>query len=87
MEQMMMKKFAHWDSELAVGAMNSTQWPRLDYTKCVNGVAEAIKGDPHHTFRCKNVSSPAIRLSKSDPNWYFRSTFTISSTTQLLDPH
>jgi choice-of-anchor B domain-containing protein len=34
--------------------MNATSWPRLNPTKCVNGVAEAIKGDPLHTFRCKN---------------------------------
>ena len=36
--------------------MDSTKWPRLKYTKCVDGVAEAVKGDPLQTFRCKNVS-------------------------------
>ncbi|CZT10353.1 uncharacterized protein RAG0_14846 [Rhynchosporium agropyri] len=56
MENMMMKKFAHWDAELEAGAMNSAQWPRLNWTtKCVDGIAAAIPGDPHHTFRCKNT--------------------------------
>jgi len=63
MEKMMMKKFAHWDAELEAGAMDAAQWPRLNYTtKCVNGIAAAIPGDPHHTFRCKNVSNTHIRL-------------------------
>jgi hypothetical protein len=58
-QQLIAKKIAHWEAEQAAGLMNATSWPRLNPTKCVNGVAEAIKGDPLHTFRCKNVSLPA----------------------------
>lgn len=36
--------------------MNSTKWPRLGYTKCVDGFAQAIPDSPAHKFRCKNVS-------------------------------
>lgn len=55
--RLMAKKIAHWEAEEAVGMMNSSQWPRLGYTKCVNGFAEAIPGDPLHKFRCKNVGA------------------------------
>lgn len=37
------------------GKFSTAKWPRLNYTKCINGVAEAIKGDPSHTFKCKNT--------------------------------
>lgn len=47
---------AHWKKEEEMGLMDSTKWPRLGYTPCKNGVAEAVKGDPLHKFRCKNVS-------------------------------
>jgi hypothetical protein len=40
--------------------MAGDQFPRLNATKCVNGIAEAISGDPLHTFKCKNVSDPNI---------------------------
>jgi len=61
----MMKKFAHWDAELEAGVMDAAQWPRLNWTtKCVNGLAAAIPGDPHHTFRCKNVSCSRFIPSK-----------------------
>ncbi|CRK18636.1 hypothetical protein BN1723_017689 [Verticillium longisporum] len=41
---------------LAGAALAATSaWPRLNYTKCVNGYAEAIKGDPLHKFKCKNI--------------------------------
>lgn len=46
---------AHWEAEEAVGLMNSSQWPRLGYTKCVDGYAEALPDSPLHNFRCKNV--------------------------------
>ncbi|KAM0322522.1 hypothetical protein ACHAQA_009368 [Verticillium albo-atrum] len=54
-EQMMAKKMAYWHAEFEAGLLESSQWPRLNYTKCVNGYAEAIKGDPLHKFKCKNV--------------------------------
>lgn len=50
------RKLAHFEAELAAGNYDSSIYPRLDYTKCVNGLAVAIKGDATHTFKCKNVS-------------------------------
>ncbi|KAH7634660.1 hypothetical protein B0T09DRAFT_378529 [Sordaria sp. MPI-SDFR-AT-0083] len=55
MDRIMAHKFEQWEAKLASGALNSTQWPRLNYTKCVNGIAEAIHGDALQTFRCKNM--------------------------------
>lgn len=43
---------------MEAGLMASDQFPRLNATKCVNGIAEAISGDPLHTFKCKNVRFP-----------------------------
>lgn len=37
------------------GMLNSSVWPRLDYTKCEGGIAQAIPGDPLHGFKCKNM--------------------------------
>ncbi|EGY16228.1 uncharacterized protein VDAG_07392 [Verticillium dahliae VdLs.17] len=54
-EQMMARKMAHWTAEFEAGLLQSSKWPRLNYTKCVNGYAEAIKGDPLHKFKCKNL--------------------------------
>ncbi|KAK8050979.1 hypothetical protein PG993_002364 [Apiospora rasikravindrae] len=54
-DRLMAKKIAHWESQEAVGAMNASVWPRLDYTKCIDGFAEAIPGDPLHKFKCKNI--------------------------------
>ena len=68
MDEIMHIKLAHWEAEMLSGAWNSSQWPRLGYAKCINGVAEAIPGDPLNTFRCKNVSpsepqySPTLRF-------------------------
>ncbi|KAK1623511.1 hypothetical protein BDP81DRAFT_503096 [Colletotrichum phormii] len=54
-EKLMSAKITQWEAELEAGLMNSSSWPRLNYTKCVDGVAEAIPGDPLHKFRCKNI--------------------------------
>ncbi|KAH7374748.1 hypothetical protein B0T11DRAFT_308627 [Plectosphaerella cucumerina] len=54
-EKIMSTKLEFWQGEAAAGLLDSTKWPRLNYTKCVNGVAEAVKGDPLHTFKCKNI--------------------------------
>ncbi|RBQ86437.1 hypothetical protein VDGD_08047 [Verticillium dahliae] len=54
-EHIMAEKLSFWQGEQAAGLLDSTKWPRLNYTKCVNGKAEAVKGDPLHTFRCKNI--------------------------------
>jgi hypothetical protein len=48
-------KKAAWLAEADMGLLDSTQWPRLNYTKCTNGVAAAVPGDPNLTFRCKNM--------------------------------
>ena len=58
----MAKKKAHWKAEEEAGLLDSTQWPRLNYTKCVNGIAQAIEGSDTHKFRCKNVSHPARNI-------------------------
>lgn len=54
MENMERKK-ALWMADFEAGLMNSSKWPRLNYTQCIDGKAEAVKGDPLQTFRCKNV--------------------------------
>lgn len=45
---------AQWNAELVSGAMNSSQWPELGYTKCENGFAAAIPGSTNDTFRCNS---------------------------------
>ncbi|KAH7304019.1 hypothetical protein B0I35DRAFT_454867 [Stachybotrys elegans] len=42
-------------AQAEAGMLNSTVWPRLNYTKCEDGVAQAIPGDPLHGFKCKNI--------------------------------
>ena len=54
MRNMERKKKA-WLAKYEMGALDSTVWPRLNYTKCIDGKAEAVKGDPMQTFRCKNM--------------------------------
>ncbi|KAH8650523.1 hypothetical protein BGZ60DRAFT_534184 [Tricladium varicosporioides] len=53
--KIMAAKKAHWEAETVSGAMNSSQFPKLGYTKCINGFAEAIPGDPLYKFRCRNM--------------------------------
>jgi hypothetical protein len=43
----------------------AAQYPRLNYTKCVNGIAEAIPGDAASTFKCKDVSPATAACSAS----------------------
>ena len=54
-DRIMAKKIAHWEAEEAAGILDSTQWERLNYTKCVDGFAEAIPGSAVHKFKCKNM--------------------------------
>lgn len=54
--EIMKIKMAHWDFEVASGAMNSELYPELGYTKCIDGFAAAIPGDFNNTFKCRNVS-------------------------------
>jgi hypothetical protein len=51
---------AQWDAEMAAGAMDSTQYPELGYTKCEDGFAAAIPGDKNNTFKCNNVSNSSV---------------------------
>lgn len=44
------------------GQKDSTQYPELGYTPCVDGFAAAIPGDVNNTFRCNNVSFLTGRL-------------------------
>jgi hypothetical protein len=55
METSMARKKALWLASAEAGLMNSSVWPRLNYTKCIDGVAAAIPGDPLNTFKCKNM--------------------------------
>ncbi|KAH7311336.1 hypothetical protein B0I35DRAFT_377428 [Stachybotrys elegans] len=48
-------KMSQWAEEEALGMMESSQYPELGYTPCVNGFAAAIPGDDHNTFRCRNI--------------------------------
>ncbi|CAK1357225.1 unnamed protein product [Cercospora beticola] len=48
-------KMAQWEEEMQTGAMNSSQWPELGFTKCENGFAAAIPGDVNNTFSCHNT--------------------------------
>ncbi|KAG9231338.1 hypothetical protein BJ875DRAFT_444182 [Amylocarpus encephaloides] len=54
-EELMARKMNHWAAEAEAGLMESVQYPELGYTKCINGIAEAIPGDAKNTFRCNNV--------------------------------
>ncbi|KFA70586.1 hypothetical protein S40285_04709 [Stachybotrys chlorohalonatus IBT 40285] len=51
----MQHKMDNWMAEFDAGLLNSSQWPRLNYTKCVDGVAAAVPGNPLLTFRCRNM--------------------------------
>ncbi|EUC35531.1 hypothetical protein COCCADRAFT_3211 [Bipolaris zeicola 26-R-13] len=48
-------KVAQWDAELASGQMDSSRYPELGYTPCVDGFAAAIPGNYNNTFKCHNI--------------------------------
>lgn len=54
-ERLMQGKISAWRAEHDAGLLHSEKWPRLNYTKCIDGKAEAVPGDPLLTFRCKNI--------------------------------
>ncbi|GAB7359548.1 hypothetical protein MBLNU230_g6736t1 [Neophaeotheca triangularis] len=54
-EMLMGMKMAQWDAEIEAGTMESSQYPELGYTKCIDGFAEAIPGDQNNTFQCNNI--------------------------------
>lgn len=74
-------KVAQWDAEIAAGKMDSSQYPELGYTKCVNGFAAAIPGDEKNTFRCNNVRSLTPTTMVLGTDSLFRSTCTTSCRT------
>ncbi|KAH6695595.1 hypothetical protein F5X68DRAFT_258181 [Plectosphaerella plurivora] len=51
----MQRKISLWTAEAEAGLLDSTKWPRLNKTSCVNGFVDAIPGDPLHKFSCKNI--------------------------------
>lgn len=46
---------ASWAKAKEAGVFDTTQYPELGYTKCVNGWIEAIPGDRNNNFRCHNT--------------------------------
>ncbi|EGY21252.1 hypothetical protein VD0002_g2463 [Verticillium dahliae] len=54
-ERNMKHKMDAWMGEFDAGLLNSEVWPRLNYTKCIDGKAAAVPGNELLTFRCKNI--------------------------------
>ncbi|KAL8415360.1 hypothetical protein RB596_006097 [Gaeumannomyces avenae] len=54
-QQHLKNKVDNWMAAANAGLFSSEKWPRLNYTKCIDGKVEAVKGDPLHTFKCKNI--------------------------------
>ena len=51
----MERKLEMTSAQAEAGMLNSSVWPRLGYTKCKDGIAQALPGDPLHSFKCKNM--------------------------------
>lgn len=52
----MSAKLAHWESEEAMGLMDSSQFPAWHKrVRCSNGIADAAPGVAGHQFKCRNV--------------------------------
>ena len=51
----MNRKKAAWLREAEMGLLDSSEWPRLNYTKCINCKAKIIPGDYLKRFKCKNM--------------------------------
>ncbi len=47
---------AFFEANAAAGVYDTSIYQRLNYTKCINGFAQAIPGDPLYKYKCKNVS-------------------------------
>ncbi|KAJ4311804.1 hypothetical protein N0V84_010258 [Fusarium piperis] len=52
---LMALKNEEWARQEEAGAFQSEQYPKLGYARCVDGFAEAIKGDGNNTFACHNA--------------------------------
>ncbi|KAF2105453.1 hypothetical protein BDV96DRAFT_509329 [Lophiotrema nucula] len=62
MDNMMAAKEAAWAKHKAAGEYDSKRWNGFqkkrkdnDVIKCINGKAEAVKGDASQTYKCKNI--------------------------------
>lgn len=80
---------AQWNSELAAGLLESSQYPELSYTPCIDGLATAIPGDANNTFQCNNVSVTneysGTYYGTNSPLTIIRSTCTTSSHMQTSE--
>ncbi|CAG9957107.1 unnamed protein product [Clonostachys rosea f. rosea IK726] len=86
-QELISKKIAHWEAEMEAGLMAGDQFPRLNATKCVNGIAEAISGDPLHTFKCKNMDLlDFINHEDLGSTGYYQNIRSGSSTWGWTDP-
>lgn len=54
-EKLMNAKMTEWARRKEAGEFESEKYPALGYTPCIDGYAEAIKGDGNNTFRCHNA--------------------------------
>ncbi|KAF2246784.1 hypothetical protein BU26DRAFT_53386 [Trematosphaeria pertusa] len=62
MAKMMAKKEAAWAQHKAAGRYDNKRWNGFDkkrggrdVIRCINGKAEAVKGDPDQTYKCKDI--------------------------------
>ncbi|KAK4215077.1 hypothetical protein QBC37DRAFT_472274 [Rhypophila decipiens] len=59
--ELMARKKATWDRQIASGAMNSSQYKSHPVAaaagpvKCIDGTAKVVPGDRLNTFKCKNI--------------------------------
>lgn len=60
---------AHWEAEEAAGLLDSSGWPTLNYTKCLDGFPESIPGSADHKFKCKNVCSYVLCAIQGNLKW------------------
>lgn len=65
--ELMSRKRASWDRQIASGEMNSTIYESRSAADgpvlCTNGVAAVVPGDRLNTFKCSNVSSSDRRIN------------------------
>lgn len=54
-DTIMSLKISQWQADEKAGRFDSSQWQRLNYTKCVDGYAQAIPGSAMHKFQCRNM--------------------------------
>ena len=62
----MQHKMDNWMAEFDAGLLDSSQWPRLNYTKCVDGVRPPSR-QPAADIRCRNMD--LYDFIKTTPLW------------------